>query len=161
MVAWIGRFGAVELGHVHRRWEIGRSVAYSLVRRLVEAGLLERVQTLPGDPTLIRATLNGLRYVRLRLPLAKVSAYQVDHWAACASVALRAEERWGRDSVVSRADCERWRQSPSGRSEAASSQNTGAATRHSTARPPRHFDRRLTESRLRSSSPRRHRGGWS
>jgi hypothetical protein len=99
--------GAVELGHVRRRWEVGRSVGYGLVRRLVEAGLLERVETLPGDPTLIRATLNGLRYVHLPLPLAKVSAYQVDHWAACASVSLWAEERWGKDAVISERELRR------------------------------------------------------
>ena len=107
MVGWIGRIGAVELGHVRRRWEVGRSVAYGLVRRLVEAGLLERIATLPGDPTLIRATLNGLRYVHLPLPLAKVSAYQSDHWAACASVALWAEERWGKDAVISERELRR------------------------------------------------------
>jgi len=107
MVGWIGRIGAVELGHVRRRWEVGRSVAYGLIRRLVEAGLLDRVATLPGDPTLIRATLNGLRYVHLALPPAKVSAYQAEHWAACASVALWAEERWGRDSVISERELRR------------------------------------------------------
>jgi hypothetical protein len=99
--------GAVEIGHVRRRWAVGRSVAYGLIRRLVEAGLLERIQTLPGDPTLIRATLNSLRYVHLPLPLAKVSAYQADHWAALASVALWAEERWGRDAVISERELRR------------------------------------------------------
>jgi hypothetical protein len=107
VVAWIGRMGAVELGHIRRRFGVGRSVAYALVRRLVEAGLLERVATLPGDPTLIRATLNGLRYVHLPLPLAKVSAYQSDHWAACSSVALWAEERFGRDAVISERELRR------------------------------------------------------
>jgi hypothetical protein len=107
VVARIGRIGACELGHVRRRFRVGRSVAYSLVRRLIEAGLLERVETLPGDPTLSRATLNGLRYVHLPFPLATVSAHQVDHWAACASVALWAEERWGNRAVMSERELRR------------------------------------------------------
>ena len=101
IVSWIARIGAVDLGHVRRRWAVGRSVGYGLIRRLVEAGLLERVPTLPGDPTLIRATEQGIRYVRLGLATAKVAPGQVDHWIACADVALWAEEQWGRGSVVS------------------------------------------------------------
>ena len=101
VVAWIARMGAVEVEHVRRRWEVGRSVAYALVRRLVEAELLERVATLPGDPTLLRATDAGIRYARVALPAAKVSAHQVDHWLACADVALWAEARWGAEAVHS------------------------------------------------------------
>lgn len=68
---------------------------------MVDAGLLERVATLPGDPTLIRATEQGIRYARLGLPAAKISPGQVDHWISCVDVALWAEERWGRGSVTS------------------------------------------------------------
>lgn len=95
--------GAVELGHVRRRWGIGRSVGYALVARLVEAGLLERIATLPGDPTLLRASDDGITYARLGLPAAKVGPGQVDHWLACADVALWAEERWGPEALT----CER------------------------------------------------------
>ena len=93
--------GAVEVGHVRRRWRIGRSVGYALVGRLVETGLVERVATLPGDPTLLRASEQGIAYARLGLPAAKVSPGQVDHWLACADVALWAEGRWGEAAVMS------------------------------------------------------------
>ena len=93
--------GAVEVGHVRKRWRIGRSVGYALVARLVDAGLVERVATLPGDPTLLRASEQGTVYAGLGLPAAKISPGQVDHWLACADVALWAEGRWGIESVIS------------------------------------------------------------
>lgn len=101
IVRWIARMGAVSVEHVRRRWAVGRSVGYALVARLVEAGLLERVATLPGDPTLLRATHYGLRYGRVGLSVAKISPGQVDHWLACADVALWAEGRWGADALMS------------------------------------------------------------
>ena len=101
IVSWIGRMGAVSVEHVRRRWEVGRSVAYALVARLVEAGLIERVATLPGDPTLLRATHDGLRYARLGLAVAKVNPGQVDHWLACGDVAVWAEGQWGTDGLMS------------------------------------------------------------
>lgn len=84
-----------------------RSVAYDLVARLVEAGLLQRVPTLPGDPTLISATSDGIDYARLALPQAKVGPSQVDHWLSCADVVLWAEERWGRGAVTTEREL-RW-----------------------------------------------------
>lgn len=101
IVRWVGRIGAVELGHLQRRWRLGRSVGYALVARLVEAGLLERVATLPGDPTLLRTAQHGLDYAGLGLAPARIAPGQVDHWLACADVALWAEGRWGEDSVRS------------------------------------------------------------
>lgn len=101
VVRWIARTGAVEVGHVRRRWQIGRSVGYALVARLVDAGLVERVATLPGDPTLLRASEQGIAYAGLGLPAAKVGPGQVDHWLACADVALWAEGRWGAEAVIS------------------------------------------------------------
>src|SRR5215211_5193167 len=101
IVRWIARMGAVSLEHVRRRWGVGRSVAYALIARLVDAGLIERVATLPGDPTLLRATHYGIRYARLGLSVAKINPGQVDHWLACADVALWAEGRWGPDAVLS------------------------------------------------------------
>src|SRR5215207_7268649 len=101
IVAWIGRIGAVSVEHVARRWEVGRSVSYALVARLADAGLIERVPTLQGDPTLLRATRYGLRYARLGLSVAKINPGQVDHWLACADVALWAEDRWGAEALMS------------------------------------------------------------
>lgn len=93
--------GAVEVGHVRKRWGIGRSVGYALVARLVDAGLVQRVATLPGDPTLLRASEQGIAYAGLGLPAAKIGPGQVDHRLACADVALWAEGRWGADAVTS------------------------------------------------------------
>ena len=60
IVAWVARLGAVSLGQIGRRVQVGRSVAYEQVRRLVKFGLLERTQTGIGDPTLISATRDGI-----------------------------------------------------------------------------------------------------
>lgn len=99
--------GAVEVGHIQRRWGVCRSVAYDIVQRLVEAELLRRVPTLPGDPTLITATSDGIDYARLALPQTKVGPGQVDHWLSCADVVLWAEERWGRGAVTTEREL-RW-----------------------------------------------------
>ncbi len=104
---WVGRMGAVEVRHIQRRWGVCRSVAYGLVGRLVEAGLLQRVPTLPGDPTLIAATSDGIDYAHLALPQAKVGPTQVDHWLWCADVVLWAEERWGPGAVTTEREL-RW-----------------------------------------------------
>jgi hypothetical protein len=75
-------------------------VAYELVRRLVAAGLLERTQTLAGGPTLISATAAGITYAGLGLAPATIRIGEVDHWLACADVALELERRFGADSVL-------------------------------------------------------------
>jgi hypothetical protein len=101
LVRWIARMGAVGIGHVQRRFGVGRSVSYALVARLVEAGLVRRVATLPGDPTLLVATRQGIRYAGLGLKVAAVAPGAVDHWLACADVALWAERRWAPSCVWS------------------------------------------------------------
>jgi hypothetical protein len=93
--------GAVGIGHVGKRFGVCRSVSYAAVARLVEAGLVERVATLPGDPTLLCATAQGIAYAGLGLPPARVTPGAVDHWLACAETGLWAERRWGRDSLIS------------------------------------------------------------
>lgn len=101
LVAWIARMGAVGIEHVQERFGVCRSVAYALLARVVEAELIERVATLDGDPTLLRATAQGIAYAGLGLAPAKVAPGQVDHWLACADVALWAERRWGAESLMS------------------------------------------------------------
>jgi len=93
--------GAVGIGHVQERFGICRSVSYAIVARLVEAGLIERIATLPGDPTLLCATRQGIAYAGLGLPPARVTPGAVDHRLACADVALWAERRWGPESLQS------------------------------------------------------------
>jgi hypothetical protein len=101
LVGWVARMGAVGIGHVQERFGICRSVSYAIVARLVEAGLIERTATLPGDPTLLCATRPGIAYAGLGLPPATVAPGAVDHWLACADTALWAERRWGRDALMS------------------------------------------------------------
>ena len=93
--------GAVEIRHVQERFGVCRSVGYAMVARLVEAGLIERIATLPGDPTLLCATRQGIAYAGLGLPPATVTPGAVDHWLACADAALWAERRWGAESLWS------------------------------------------------------------
>jgi hypothetical protein len=93
--------GAVGIGHVQERLGVCRSVSYAIVARLVDAGLIERVGTLKGDPTLLCATRQGLAYAGLGLTPARVTPGAVDHWLACADVALWAERRWGPNSLTS------------------------------------------------------------
>ena len=100
IVRWIARLGAVSVGQIGRRFEVGRSVAYELVRRLVAGGLLERTQTLAADPTLISATTAGIAYAGLGLAPATIRIGEVDHWLACADVAIELERRFGAESVL-------------------------------------------------------------
>ena len=104
IVRWIARLGAVSAGQIGSRFGVGRSVAYELVRRLVLAGMLERTQTLAGDPTLISATASGIAYAGLGLPPATLRIGEVDHWLACADVAIELERRHGPESVLTDRD---------------------------------------------------------
>jgi hypothetical protein len=101
LVGWIARMGAVGIGHVQERFEVCRSVSYEVVARLIGADLVERITTLPGDPTLLCATRQGVTYAGLGLPPARVTPGAVDHWLACADVAIWAERRWGWESLWS------------------------------------------------------------
>ena len=100
IVRWVARLGAVSVGQIGSRFGVGRSVAYELVGRLVAGGLLERTQTLAGDPTLISATASGIAYAGLGLPPATMRIGEVDHWLACADVAIELERRHGPESVL-------------------------------------------------------------
>jgi hypothetical protein len=93
--------GAVGIGHVQERFGVCRSVSNEVVARLVEADLVERITTLPGDPTLLCATRQGVAYAGLGLPPARVTPGAVDHWLACAAVAIWAERRWGWEALWS------------------------------------------------------------
>lgn len=101
LVGWVGRLGAVEVRQVGERFGVGRSVAYGLVARLIEAGLLERLGLLRGEPALIRATESGLRFAGLGLPVARIRLGELRHWIACAEVALWAEATYGSEDLIS------------------------------------------------------------
>jgi transposase len=101
IVSWVARLGAVSVDQIGRRFGVGRSVGYDLVRRLVTLGLLERTQTVIGDPSLISATRDGITYAGLGLKRPALRIGQVDHWLTCADVAIELEARYGADRLVS------------------------------------------------------------
>lgn len=87
LVSYVGRHGIVTIPHVMKAMGVGRTVAYRRVAVCVEAGLLERLEILRSEPTLLRATREGLQYVGLGLPFAEVSPGAVTHWLRCVSTA--------------------------------------------------------------------------
>jgi hypothetical protein len=101
IVRWVARMGAVTLAHLRARFEMGRTVAYRRVAACMAAGLLERVETLRGQPALIRATRRGLRFTGVRLRVAQVRPELVGHWIACGDVALLLEVEFGPGAVLS------------------------------------------------------------
>lgn len=101
LVDWLARLGACEMRHVQERYGISRSVAYELVARLIEAGLLERLRLLWGEPALLRATRAGIAYCGLALSPARLSAHSWRHWSACADAALWIERNWGPEAYIS------------------------------------------------------------
>lgn len=100
LVRLIGRFGAVAIQHVARATGVGRTAAYRRVAACIERGLLERLDLLRDEPSLLRATREGLRYAGLGLPVAVISPGSVDHWLRCATTALLLGERFGHDRVL-------------------------------------------------------------
>lgn len=93
--------GAVTLAHLRARFDLGRTVAYRRIAACRAAGLLERVETLRGQPALIRATRRGLRFTGVQLRVAQVRPELVGHWIACGDVALSLETEFGPGAVVS------------------------------------------------------------
>ena len=100
LVRFIGRHGAVAIEHVMASMGVGRTAAYRRVGVCVEAGLLERLDLIRGEPSLLRATKDGLRYAGLGLPLAVVSPGSLEHHLRCASTALWLGERHGHDRIL-------------------------------------------------------------
>ena len=85
---------------VGRELGVGRTAAYRRVAACVEAGLLKRIDLLREEPSLLRATRQGLRYVGLGgLGVAEVSPGAVGHWLRCASVGQLLEGHYGRERV--------------------------------------------------------------
>jgi len=87
LVNFIGRHGIVCIEHVMTELGVRRAQAYRRVANLIEAGLLERLDLLSAEPSLLRATRAGLRFAGLGLPLAVVSPAAVDHCLRCVSTA--------------------------------------------------------------------------
>lgn len=101
LVRFVGAHGAVSVAHVMAAMGVGRTAAYRRVAACVERGLLERIELLRAEPTLLRATRAGLRFAGLGFGVAVVSPGSVDHWLRCASAALRLGEEFGAGSILS------------------------------------------------------------
>jgi len=100
LVGFIGRHGVVCIDHVMTALGVRRAQAYRRVAACIERGLLERLDLLTDEPSLLRATRDGLRYAGLGLPVAIVSPGAVDHWLRCATTAQLLGERYGHQSVL-------------------------------------------------------------
>jgi len=100
LVAFVGRHGVVAIEHVMAELEVGQAAAYRRVAACIERGLLERLDLLRREPSLLRATRAGLRYAGLGLPLAVVSPGAVDHWLRCASTAQQLAREFGPERIL-------------------------------------------------------------
>jgi len=100
LLHFVARHGCVFIEQVGRELGVGRTAAYRRVAACVEAGLLERIDLLREEPSLLRATRQGLRYVGLGgLGVAEVSPGGVEHSLRCAGTAQRLGERFGHELV--------------------------------------------------------------
>jgi hypothetical protein len=90
--------------HIEARFAICRSEAYRHVAAGIEWGLLERVAPLRGEPALVRATREGMRFAGLGLQVARISPALLPHWAACSAVWLSLEREFGVGMVISEAE---------------------------------------------------------
>jgi hypothetical protein len=100
LVRFIGRHGAVSISHVMVALGVASTAAYRRVAACIERGLIERMALLRGEPTLLVATAEGLRYAGLGLPVAVISPGSVNHWLRCASVALWLEGEFGAERIL-------------------------------------------------------------
>jgi hypothetical protein len=96
----VGRHGIVAMPHVMAALGMGQSVAYDRVASCIGAGLLERLDLLRSEPSILRATRDGLRYAGLGLGPAVVSPGAVDHWLRCATTARLLAEEFGPGRVI-------------------------------------------------------------
>ncbi|HVT00393.1 MAG TPA: hypothetical protein VHE08_07745 [Solirubrobacterales bacterium] len=99
LLTFVGRHGIVGLDQVMAAMGAGRTATYRRIAICVDLGLLERVRLLRDEPTVVRATRDGLDYVDLGLPVAAVSPGLVRHHLRCADLAIRLEQRFGSEGV--------------------------------------------------------------
>jgi hypothetical protein len=100
LVRLVGRHGVVTIEQAMAAMGVGRTATYRRAAALIKAGLLERLDLLRSEPSLLHATREGLRYAGLGMPVAKVSPGAVDHWLRCTEVAIKAARHYGKDRVL-------------------------------------------------------------
>jgi hypothetical protein len=102
LLRFVARHGIVSIDHVMREMGVARTAAYRRVASCIEAGLLQRLELLREEPSLLRATRQGLRYAGLGvLRVAEVSPGGLDHALRCATTAQRLGDRFGHERVRS------------------------------------------------------------
>jgi hypothetical protein len=101
LVGFVARHGVVTMEHVMAALGVGRASAYRRVARCIDRGLLERIELLRREPSLLRATRRGLRFAGVGMSLAIVSPATVDHSLRCASTALLLAREPGVDQLLS------------------------------------------------------------
>lgn len=101
LVRLVGRHGLMSVEQAMAAMRVGRTATYRRAASCIEAGLLERLDILRSEPSLLRATREGLRYAGVGMPVARVSPGVVDHMLRCTAVALKAAARYGPDRVLS------------------------------------------------------------
>jgi hypothetical protein len=99
LILFIARHGIVDIGHVEVAMGVGTQSCYRRVAACIERGLLERFGVVRCQPSLLRATRDGLRYVGLGLKVAQTSPGQVEHWLRCTSLAQQLDERYGEERI--------------------------------------------------------------
>jgi hypothetical protein len=94
LLVYVACQGVVTIEHVMAALMVGRTAAYRRVADCVEAGLLERLELLRTEPSLLRATRSCLRHLGLdAMRVAEVTPATAIHWLRCADVAQRLVER--------------------------------------------------------------------
>jgi hypothetical protein len=94
LLVYVACQGVVTIEHVMAALAVGRTAAYRRVAHCVDAGLLERLELLRTEPTMLRATRRCLRHLGLdAMPVAEVTPATAVHWLRCASLSRTLIER--------------------------------------------------------------------
>lgn len=94
LLVYVACQGVVTIEHVMAALGVGRTAAYRRVGHCIDAGLLERLELLRTEPSLLRATRRCLRQLGFdAMPVAEVTAATATHWLRCASLARFLVER--------------------------------------------------------------------
>jgi hypothetical protein len=127
LVEFVGRHGVVTVEQVMAAMGAGRTASYRRIAACVEIGLLERLALLRTEPTVLRATRDGLNYAELGLPVAAVTPGLVSHDLRCVDVALLVGGHLGHERVLTEREFT-WREQSEGK-EIASIDVAGSGSR--------------------------------
>jgi hypothetical protein len=127
LVEFVGRHGVVTVEQVMAAMGAGRTASYRRIAACVEIGLLERLALLRTEPTVLRATRDGLNYAELGLPVAAVTPGLVRHDLRCVDVALFVGGHLGHERILTEREFT-WREQSEGK-EIASIDVAGSGAR--------------------------------